>query len=151
MHSNTHIHTNTDCAGSYTSNPWRHLAHELTLAYVCAKHLHAQIQAWADEKARIQTHPRESHAKWTPQPSKVLTSIRHAYTVWLPTDRESHLSARAVLNNSKVKENHVMHVCMNSKQASLLGFVSIFPTRVLYCKFWNNLLWIQDSFFFSWL
>lgn len=77
-------------------------------------------QAWAEKKkknARIQTHPREGYSKWTSQPSKALTSIRHAYTVWLPTDSESHLSARASAKQFQSEGNHFMHICIHSERA----------------------------------
>lgn len=81
-------------------------------------------QAWADKNARIPTHPREGCSKWTSQPSKVLTSIRHAYTVRLPTDSESHLSARASAKQFQSEENHFMHICIHRERACQTRWLS---------------------------
>lgn len=121
------------------------------------KHLHTQIhKAWADKNAHIQKHPREGYSKWTSQPSKALTSIRHAFTVWLPTDGESHLSARASAKQFQSDRNHFMHICIYSMPNSLALFL-ITPTCAIYCNcvnceticvFWMTLF--SDGDFPTW-
>lgn len=121
-------------------------------------HSHARAQtpartgsrARADTNTRIQTHPREGYSKWTPQPSKALTSIRHAYTVRLPTDSESHLSARASAKQFQSEGNHFMHICIHrSERAKLVGSLPNLPYScclLQLCKLWNDLFTLNDSF-----
>lgn len=104
---------------------------------------HTDSQAWAEKNAHIQKHPREGYSKWTSQPSKALTSIRHAYTVRLPTDCESHLSARASAKQFQSEGNHFMHICIHSERAC--------QTRWLYSRssllvLFTAIVWIVKWF-----
>lgn len=150
----------TSISLSHLHTPTHPEVHRITL--FTHSHTRAQTpactdsQAWADKNAHIQKHPREGYSKWTSQPSKALTSIRHAFTVWLPTDGESHLSARASAKQFQSDRNHFMHICIYSMPNSLALFL-ITPTCAIYCNcvnceticvFWMTLF--SDGDFPTW-
>lgn len=113
------------------THAWTH-----TFAHGHKKHLHAQIRRQELRKSgRLQTHPGEGYSKWTSQPSGALTSIRHAYAARLPTDSESHLSARASAKQFQKRGKPVfMHICMHSEpQQQGCWLSSRSSRRVVYC------------------